>query len=106
MVVVGALVREDCESLHRLGTIIKVTPLTLSREGIKSSERETKRMKGYLAEQGREYDPMTNLSIRAGKVFSVRWQNEPTKVTVHVAYDDCDGEAIINLGSNSVEVIK
>ena len=49
---------------------------------------------------------MDNFVIRPGKVFSVRWQDDPTRVTVHVAYDDCDGRALINIGTNQVEVVK
>mgnify|MGYP001373767406 CR=1 FL=1 len=108
MVVLGALVREDCsvESKARMGTIIKVTPLKLSNMGLKQAEADIEQAKKHAANNNWEYDPMGNLTIRPGKVFSVRWQHDPTKVTVHVAYDDCNGRALINLDTNAVEVVQ
>lgn len=109
MVVLGALVREDCsvESKARMGTIVKVTPLVLSTQGLAAAKIDTENMKKmYETKLDREYDPMDNDTIRPGNVFSVRWQDDPTKVTVHVVYDDCDGKTHINIGSNSVEVVK
>ena len=108
MVVLGALVKEDCsvESKSRMGTIVKVTPLVLSNMGLKQVEADIEQAKKRYAELNREYDPTDNHVIRPGKVFSVRWQDDPTKVTVHVAYDDCNGTALINLGTNTVEVVK
>lgn len=108
MVVLGALVKEDCTdySKARVGTIVKVTPLILSTAGLREAEASIERSKKWHADQNREYDPMDNSSIRPGKVFSVRWQDEPTRVTVHVAYDDCNGQASINIGTNAVEVVK
>ena len=108
MVVLGALVREECtvESKARMGTIIKVTPLVLSKCGLRTAEADIEQAKRRCADLGREYDPRDNFVIRPGKVFSVRWQDDPAKVTVHVAYDDCDGAALINIGTNTVEVVK
>jgi hypothetical protein len=108
MVVLGALVREDCsvESKARVGTIVKVTPLVLSKYGLEQAESDIEQAKKRHAELNREYDPTQNHVIRPGKVFSVRWQHDPTQVTIHVAYDDCNGKAVINLGTNTVEVVK
>ncbi len=110
MVVLGALVREDSshldESKARMGTIVKVTPLVLSNMGLKQAAADVEHAKKRHAEIEIEYDPMSNQVIRSGKVFSVRWQNDPTKITIHVAYDDCDGQSMINIGSNAVKVVK
>lgn len=109
MVALGALVREDCsvESKARVGTIVKVTPLVLSTMGLQVAKIDTENIKkNHKTGFKRVYDPMNNDVIRPGKVFSVRWQDDPTKVTIHVAYDDCGGKTHINLGSNSVEVVK
>ncbi len=110
MVVLGALVKEECghpdNPKARMGTVIKVTPLKLSNMGLQQAQKEIFDSKRRLADLGREYDPMSSLTIRPGNVFSVRWQDDPTKVTVHVAYDDCNGVAVINLGTNTVEVVK
>ena len=103
MVEVGTLVREHChpESPTRLGTIVKVTQLELTDAG----KAEILHHQTHMSDLNRTYDPDTCDIIRPGKVFSVRWQDNPAKITVHVVYDDCKGLAIINLGSNSVEVI-
>ena len=108
MVVLGALVKEDCsvESKARMGTIVKVTELVLSNAALKQADADIKQAKKWHVDQNREYDPESNSVIRPGKVFSVRWQHDPTKITVHVAYDDCGGKASINLGTNQVKVIK
>ena len=108
MVVLGALVKEDCsvESKARMGTIVKVTELVLSNAGLRQAEADIERSKKWHTDNDREYCPSHNESIRSGKVFSVRWQDDPTKVTVHVAYDDCNGKALINIGTNTVEVVK
>ena len=108
MVVLGALVREDCsvESKARMGTIVKVTELTLSNAGLERAKAEIEHSKKWHVDQDREWDPESISTIRPGKVFSVRWQNDPTMVTVHVAYDDCNGKAMINLGTNQVEVVR
>ena len=108
MVVLGALVKEDCsvESKSRMGTIVKVTELVLSNCGLRTAEADIEQAKKRYAQLDREYDPTENHVIRPGKVFSVRWQDDPTKVTVQVAYDDCNGKAVINVGTNTVEVVK
>ena len=84
MVVLGALVKEDCsvESKARMGTIVKVTDLVLSNAGLKQAEVDIEQAKKRHAELNREYDPESNSVIRPGKVFSVRWQHDPTKITV------------------------
>lgn len=108
MVVVGALVKEESSEAAkaRVGAIVKVTPLILSNTALKQYALDVERSKQRLADMKREYDPVNSYYIRSGKVFSVRWQDEPTKVTVHVAYDDCNGHALINIGSNAVSVVK
>ena len=108
MVVLGALVREDCNAglKARMGTIVKVTPLVLSKAGLSEAQKEIEHSKEWHVKQGHEWDPESISIIRPGKVFSVRWQDDPTKITVHVAYDDCRGKAMINLGTNQVEVVK
>ena len=108
MVVLGALVREDCSapSKARMGTIVKVTELVLSHIGLKQAEADIEQAKKRHVDLNKKYDPLDNFVIRPGKVFSVRWQDDPTKVTVHVAYDDCDGRALINIGTNQVDVVK
>ena len=107
MVALGALVREDCSvpSKARMGTIVKITPLVLSKCGLRTAEADIEQAKKRCTDLGREYDPRDNLVIRPGKVFSVRWQDDPSRVTVHVAYDDCNGRALINIGTNQVEVV-
>ena len=108
MVVLGALVREDCSDdfKARMGTIIKVTELTLSTAGLKEAESQVAHSKKWHADRNNEWNPEFVSVIRPGKVFSVRWQYDPTKVTIHVAYDDSNGRAAINLGTNQVEVVK
>jgi len=107
MVALGALVREDCsiESKARMGTIVKVTPLVLSSCGLQAAKIDIENVKKRYEAAGKVYNPTDHHFIRPGKVFSVRWQDDPTKVTIHVAYDDCGGKANINLGSNSVELV-
>tara|TARA_Y100000592_G_scaffold101037_1_gene184854 strand:+ start:67690 stop:68016 length:327 start_codon:yes stop_codon:yes gene_type:complete len=108
MVVLGALVREDCSvpAQSRVGTIVKVTPLVLSNAGLKQAKADIEQAQKRCVAQGKKYDPLDNFVIRPGKVFSVRWQDDPTRLTVHVAYDDCDGRALINPETNQVEVVK
>ena len=108
MVVLGALVREDCspESKARVGTIVKVTPLTLSKAGLQAAKIDIEKIKKRYDDTGREYNSADCDIIRPGRVFSVRWQDDPTKITIHVAYDDCVGAATINIGTNSVCVVK
>lgn len=106
--IIGALVREECSlpSKARVGTVVKVTPLILSYDGLQQAEADIENAKANCARHGRDYDPTRNYVIRPGKVFSVRWQDDPTRVTVHVAYDDCNGAVTINLGCNPVELVK
>tara|TARA_R100001510_G_scaffold55978_1_gene60718 strand:+ start:2319 stop:2651 length:333 start_codon:yes stop_codon:yes gene_type:complete len=107
MVVLGALVKEDCsiEAKARVGTIVKVTPLVLSHDGLKQAKADIEHAKKMHFRHGKEYDPTSNFVIRPGCVFSVRWQHDPSAITVHIAYDDCQGQALINLGTNSVRVV-
>lgn len=107
MVALGALVKEETteHSKARVGTIVKVTPLILSNMALKQAQVDIENYKKRHAELDKEYDPTDNYVIRPGKVFSVRWQDDPTKVTIHVAYDDCKGKALINLGTEGVEVV-
>jgi Rieske Fe-S protein len=107
MVALGALVKEETteHSKARVGTIVKVTPLVLSNMALKQVDEIIKHTKKRYAELDKEYDPTDDYVIRPGKVFSVRWQDDPTKVTIHVAYDDCKGKALINLGTEGVEVV-
>ena len=73
--VVGSLVRCD----HgKVGTVIKVTDYELGHENWTDSNR-------YAA-------------IRPGKVVSVRWQDDPTKKSVHVFYRDDEEGSIIDIG--------
>ena len=108
MVAVGSLVKEHCsvDSKQRMGTVVKVSPLILSTMGLNQAKEDIERAKERYTGLNREYDPMNNQLIRPGKVFSVRWQDDPTKLTIHVVYDDCNGQAMINLGSNMVQVVK
>ena len=100
--VVGQLVREDCsdESKAPLGTIVKVTELILHRDS--QWKVEVERWKSYNT----KCDQTMCSVIRPGKVASVRWQNDPKKLTVHIFYDDCGGRSSINLSTNSVSLVQ
>lgn len=106
MVVAGTLVREDCssESQSRIGTIVKVTDIILHEDS--QWKYEVERWISYNNNNGNE-EPNMNMCyiIRPGKVASVRWQDDPTKVSVHVFYDDCKGSSFFSYGSNSVEIV-
>jgi len=108
MVKLGMLVKEFGieHRKPRMGTIVKVSPIVLSKDGIQVSEQELKNLKSRTEQAGHKYDPQDSLAIREGNVFSVRWQDDPMSVTIHVAYNDCNGFASVNLGSNQVEVVK
>ncbi len=106
MVVAGALVKEDCssESQSRIGTIVRVSDIVLHENS--QWEHEVKRWISYNNGNGnREPDMNMCYVIRPGKVASVRWQDDPTKVSIHVFYDDCKGLSFFSHGSNSVEVL-
>ena len=106
MVKTGFLVKEhgSSESKPRMGTIVKATKLVLSKSS--QWQKEVERWIGYKARNGNQ-DPDMNLCwvIRPGTVASVRWQDDPTKLSVHVFYDDCNGQSFYSHGSNGVEVI-
>ena len=106
MVAVGSLIREDCsvKSKARMGTIVKTTRLILSNDSRWKEELE--RWVGYATANGNQEPDMTMcLLVRPGTVANVRWQHDPNKVTVHVFYDDCKGQANINCGTNTIEVV-
>ena len=106
MVKSGTLVREDCsvESKARMGTIVRVTDIVLNKNS--PWKQEVERWISYNNKNG-NHTPDMNMChiIRPGKVVSVRWQDDPTKLSVHVFYDDCKGRSFYSYGSNSVEVI-
>ena len=99
MVAVGDLAREDCSqpAMARMGTIIKVTSLVLHKEHSWERELQSAKFRGTL-----EVDHI----IRPGKVASVRWQDDPSRVSIHVFYDDCPHAASINYNSNKVSLVK
>ena len=106
MVVAGNLVKEDCsvESKSRMGTIVKVSDIILHENS--QWKYEVERWISYN-NQGGTYTPDMNMCwiIRPGKVASVRWQDDPKKLSVHVFYDDCNGRSFYSYGSNGVEVV-
>ena len=105
MVNLGVLVKEDCsvESAARLGTIVKVTDIVLSKDSLWA--KELSRWTSYNNSNGNKDPDMTMCNIiRPGKVASVRWQGNPTNLTVHVFYDDCNGRSSYSYSSNQVEV--
>ena len=104
MVKLGSLVREDAspESKPRLGTITKITDIVMGDRSTWASEVERWKT-AYAAQRAVGMD--TCNIIRPGKVASVRWQSDPTIVTVHVFYDDANGRSSWSHGSNQVEVL-
>jgi hypothetical protein len=89
----GRLVKEDCSNPDkcRLGTVVKVTKYNLA-----SNSDWHKRSDENLSVD--DY-------IRPGHVVSVRWQDEPAKLTAHVFYDGVK-ESVINLmGGNTITVM-
>jgi len=91
--VVGHLVREDCSSSEeahaRIGTIVKVTRYELSKDSSYSQ----------IIASGTAM-PDQYSTIRPGHIISVRWQHDPTKLTVHVFYDGIEG-SVINIMGNT-----
>jgi hypothetical protein len=88
----GRLVKEDCSNPEkaRLGTVVKVTRYDLGKES------------NYYRLSSAAVDMSI---IRPGHVVSVRWQDDHTKLTAHVFYDDIK-ESVINLmGGNAVMVV-
>ena len=108
MVKLGSLVREDAspESKPRLGTITKITDIVMGDRSTWASEVERwKTAYAVHAPKGEEPALDTCNIIRPGKVASVRWQSDPTIVTIHVFYDDANGRSSWSHGSNQVEVL-
>ena len=106
MVVEGRLVKEDCsvESKSRVGTIVKVTDLVLHKNS--QWEQEVARWRENCIKYGNKNPDMDMCYIiRPGKVASVRWQDDPSKLSVHVFYDDCKGHSHFSYGSNGVELV-
>jgi len=87
-----------------MGTIVKVTDIVLHEDS--PWKREVERWVSYNNNNGNK-DPCMEMCfiIRPGKVASVRWQDDPTKLTVHVFYNDCKGRSHFSYGSNAVEVL-
>ena len=104
MVVSGRLVKEDCsnEAKARMGTIVKVSDIIMHENS--PWQVEVDKWKSYNSHSGEPNMAMCSI-IRPGKVASVRWQDDPTKLTVHVFYNDCKGNSNWSYGSNSVEVV-
>ncbi len=107
MVKNGTLVVEDCsvESKARMGTVVRVTDIVLNKDS--PWKQEVERWTSYNNNNG-NHTPDMNMChiIRPGKVVSVRWQDDPTKLSVHVFYDDCNGRSFYSYGSNSVEIVR
>jgi len=105
MVTVGSLVKEECSvpTRARMGTITKVTDIVL---------HETSCWKERVDEWVRwctnaNTEPDMNMCpiVRPGKVASVRWQDDPTNLTVHVFYGDSGGRSYFSYGSNAIELV-
>ncbi len=103
MVVVGKLVKENCssESKGRLGTIVRVSEIVLSKHS--HWEEDVAHWKIHHANSDDDM-PACHI-VRPGKVASVRWQDKPDSLTIHVFYDDARGLSSYSYGSNSVEVV-
>ena len=107
MVVCGTLVKEDCsvESKARLGTVVKVTPVQLHKNS--QWKHEIDRWISYNNKNGNHTPDMGMCHIiRPGRVVSVKWQDDPTKFSVHVFYDDSPQRSFYSYGSNGIEVVK
>mgnify|MGYP001294898932 CR=1 FL=1 len=106
MVVKGSLVKEDCsiESKSRMGTIVKVTDIVLHENS--PWKQEVERWISYNSKNGQQPDMNMCHVIRPGKVVSVRWQSDPTNLTIHVFYNDGGSRSFYSYGSNGIEVIK
>lgn len=95
--VLGQLVKEDCSAPDnaRVGTIVKITKYELGKDS------NYFRLCGPVDEYPDQFS-----MIRPGHVVSVRWQNDHTRLTTHVFYDDIE-ESIVNInGSNTIVVVK
>jgi len=106
MVSMGTLVKEDCspESKPRTGTVVKVTDIVLHQQS--QWKQEVDRWVSYNS--GPDHAPAMEMChiIRPGKVVSVRWQHDPTKLSVHVFYDDCPQRSHFNHSSNGIEIVE
>ena len=106
MVTKGSLVKEDCsiESKARMGTVVKVTDIVLHENS--QWKKEVDRWISYNNNNGNKKPDMNMCHIvRPGKVVSGRWQEDPTKLTVHVFYNGAGPCSFYSYGSNSVEVV-
>ena len=106
MVAQGKLVKEECsvDSKARMGTIVKVTDIVLHKSS--QWENEVARWVSYNNNNGNSKPDMNMCHIiRPGKVASVRWQDDPSRVTIHVFYSDCSGQSHCSFGSNTVTVV-
>jgi hypothetical protein len=110
MVSVGTLVQEDCssDSKPRTGTVVKVTDIVLHHQSQWKQEVDKWVSYNNNRHPNGDKDPCMEMCyiVRPGKVASVRWQHDPTKLTVHVFYNDCNGRSHFNHGSNGVEVLQ
>jgi hypothetical protein len=91
--VIGQLVKEDCSNPDkcRLGTMVKVTKYNLA------SNSDWHKRSG-------ENDSVDDY-IRSGHVVSVRWQDNPTKLTTHVFYDGIEGSVMNLMAGNTIMAI-
>ena len=95
--VVGQLVKEELHNRSpRIGTVVKVSEIILS---------ETSHWRANLENYQRRGQEYYNPLIRPGNVVTVRWQDDPTRVTIHAFYIDCL-ESHYNHGSNTVTMVK
>jgi hypothetical protein len=106
--VVGSLVREDCSvpSKARHGVITKVTKIPLSKNS--QWEQELRRWEQYQDKKQSAHGFRSCNSecfvIRPGYVASVRWQNNPQDLSVHVFYQE-NKTSTYNHGSNGIEIV-
>ena len=93
----GRLVKEDCSNpdKSRVGTIVKATRYDLGKESTYSS------LAGPVDEMPDQYGV-----IRPGHVVSVRWQDDHTRLTVHVFYEGIKESVIDLMGGNSIMVVE
>ena len=94
--VVGSLVKEDCHPDNkspRIGTITKKTEIVFHKESNHGAGEKW---------STKDLEPLMSNEIREGFVVTVRWQDDPSKCTVHAFYNDCEGQSTINFGSNSL----
>ena len=100
MVSVGTLVREVCSipEKGRLGTVVKVTNLVMSDKSNWQVDLDRWNASSFAS------NGLHCAIIRPGSVFSVRWQNDATQLSVHVLYNDTR-ESSIDYNAGTVEVV-